>query len=63
MMMMRTLILKTINYITGTTDKIKLPRLIEIQDLSPGEPRYMRKSKQPAILRYHESNKDDNYET
>ena len=37
--------------------------MIEIQDLSPGEPRYMKKRRQPAILRYHKSNKDNNYET
>ena len=45
-----------------TDDSIKLPKLIEIDDPFPGEPKWMRKRKGPAVIRYHKVNKDNDYE-
>ena len=48
--------------ITGTNDRIKLPQVININDPLPREKKFMRKRKIPAVLRYHKSNKDNQYE-
>ena len=47
---------------TETDDTVPLPKLIEIKDPYPGEPKWMRKRKGPAVIRYHKSNKDKEYE-
>jgi hypothetical protein len=39
--------------ITETDDMVPLPKLIEIGDPYPGEPKWMRKRKGPAVIRYH----------
>ena len=41
---------------------IKLPEVIEINNPYPGEPKWMRKRKGPAVIRYHKGNKDKDYE-
>ena len=43
--------------------KIYLPEHIEIHDPYPGEPKWMRKRKHPAVLRYHKTKKESNYES
>ena len=48
--------------ITGTHNGFKLPMIILIQNPSPGEPKWMRKRTTPAVLRYHKSNKDNQFE-
>ena len=49
--------------ITETDDTAPLPKLIEISDPYPGEPRWMRKRKGPAVIRYHKVSKDNQYES
>ena len=41
---------------------IKLPEVVEINNPYPGEPKWMRKRKGPAVIRYHKGNKDKDYE-
>ena len=48
--------------ITGTHNDFRLPMMISIQNPSPGEPKWMRKRTTPAVLRYHKSNKDNQFE-
>ena len=48
--------------ITETDEMIELPKLIEIKDPFPGEPKWMRKRKGPAVIRYHKGNKENDYE-
>ena len=48
--------------ITETDEMIPLPKLIEISDPYPGEPKWMRKRKGPAVIRYHKVNRDNQYE-
>ena len=48
--------------ITESEEKVPLPDIIEISDLYPGEPKWMRKRKSPAVLRYHQVSKDNQYE-
>ena len=55
-------LLMTEYIITGENQKIKLPSLIEISDTLPREKKFMRKRKTAAVLRYHKSNKDSQYE-
>ena len=47
---------------TESDEKVPLPDLIEISDLYPGEPKWMRKRKGPAVIRYHQVKKDNDYE-
>ena len=47
---------------TETDEMIPLPQMIEISNPYPGEPKYMRKRKGPAVLRYHKNSKDNQYE-
>jgi hypothetical protein len=48
--------------ITETDEMVPLPKLIEISDPYPGEPKWMRKRKGPAVIRYHKANRDNQYE-
>ena len=48
--------------ITGIEERFKLPEVIELQNPSPGELKYMRTRRKPAALRYHESSKDSQFE-
>ena len=48
--------------ITGTEERFKLPEVIELQNPSTGELKYMRKRRKPAVLRYHKSSKDSQFE-
>ena len=51
------------HYIMMESDEmIELPEIIEIKNPYPGEPKWMRKRKGPAVIRYHKSNKDNDYE-
>ena len=47
---------------TETDDTVELPKIIEISDPYPGEPKWMRKWKNPAVIRYHKVKKDNQYE-
>ena len=47
---------------TDNDDMIPLPKVIEINDPYPGEPKYMRKRKGPAVLRFHKNSKDNQFE-
>ena len=47
---------------TETDEMVPLPNLIEISDPYPGEPKWMRKRKGPAVLRYHKVSRDNQYE-
>ena len=49
--------------ITENDDTVPLPKLIEINDPYPGKPKWMRRRKSPAVIRYHKSNKDKHYES
>ena len=49
--------------IIDSEDKVPLPRIIEIHDPYPGEPKWMRKRKHPAILRHHKIRKEGDYES
>ena len=44
-------------------ERIELPEVIEINNPYPGEPKYMRKRKGPAVIRYHKGNRDKDYES
>ena len=47
------------HYIITETDKmVTLPKLIEISEPYPGEPKWMRKRKGPAVIRYHKVKRD-----
>ena len=48
--------------ITGRVERFELPEVIELQNPSPGELKYMRKRRKPAVLRYHKSSKDSQFE-
>ena len=48
--------------VVGTSEQIKLPTIIAIQNPSPSEPKWMRKRRTPAVLRYHKASKDNQYE-
>ena len=48
--------------ITETEDKVPLPTPIELNDPYPGEPKWMRKRKHPAVLRHHKIKKERDYE-
>ena len=48
--------------ITEADEMVPLPKLIKISDLYPGEPKWMRKRKGPAVIRYHKVNRDKQYE-
>ena len=53
----------TFHYIiTETDDMVEIPKLIEISDPYPGDSKYMRRLKGPAAIRYHKSNRDNDYE-
>jgi hypothetical protein len=41
---------------------VPLPKLIEISDPYPSEPKWMRKHNGPAVIRYHKVNQDNQYE-
>ena len=41
---------------------VPLPNLIEISDPYPGESKWMRKRKGPAVIRYHKVKKDNQFE-
>ena len=45
--------------ITETDERVALPKIIEILEPYPGEPRWMRKRKGPAVIRYHKVNRDN----
>ena len=47
---------------TETEEMVPLPKLIEISDPYPGEPKWMRKRRGPAVIRYHKVNADNQYE-
>ena len=55
-------VLMTEFIITDTNDRIKLPKIINIRDPLPREKRIMKKRRLPAVLRYHKSNKDNQFE-
>ena len=38
----------------------KLPEYIELENLYPGEPRFMKKRSFPAVLRFNKTNRDNN---
>ena len=51
------------HFIISEGDEIvELPKLIEINDPFPGEPKWMRKRKGPAVIRYHKVKQDNDYE-
>ena len=47
---------------TDSDMQVPLPKIIEIRDPYPGEPRWMRKRNGPAVIRYHQAKKDNQYE-
>ena len=49
--------------ITNSEYKVPLPKIIEIHDPYPGEPKWMRKGKHPAVLRQHKIRKEGDYES
>ena len=49
--------------ITETDESVPLPKIIEILEPYPGEPRWMRKRTGPAVIRYHKVNRDNQYES
>ena len=49
--------------ISGSHIHQRLPKYIELQNAMPREQKLMRKRKKPAVLRYHKSNKDNNFES
>ena len=54
---------KIVNFIlTETDDTVEHPKMIEISDPYPGEPKWMRKRKSPVVIRYHKVKKDSQYE-
>ena len=54
---------KKFHYIfTETDDSVEIPKIIEIRDPYPGEPKWMRRRKGPAVIRYHKVKKDTHYE-
>ena len=54
---------KKFHYIfTETDDSVEIPKIIEIRDPYPGEPKWMRRRKGPAVIRYHKGKKDTLYE-
>jgi hypothetical protein len=48
--------------ITESEEMVPLPKLIEISDPYPGEPKWMRKRNGPAVIRYHKVSQDNQYE-
>ena len=48
--------------VTDSSNYKKLPKYIQLQRTAPREPKIMRKRKKPAVLRYHKSNKDNQFE-
>jgi hypothetical protein len=47
---------------TETEEMVPLPKLIEISDPYPGEPKWMQKRRGPAVIRHHQVNADNQYE-
>ena len=49
--------------VMGKEGLIKLPNYIRLKDPLHGEPKWMHKRRQPAVLRYHKVNKENKYDS